>query len=342
MKKMILILLLIALVLPAFADDAKVLPKGVLRTYVVPVYSFATQEFDENGDAVDLSFDTTAGPLNLKKATVYNLGAAIEYGVNDWISAAFQWTPGQTFITQFDADGGLLFATESEIEENGTAKGPAELFAGAKFQIVGPKAPVMNDMFRVAVAAGGMIPLAFQYAADEENDNFTATATGTPTETNLGVSKNAYGIGARFYADYVINEMFFFNLYSQYKYFFPVAKEKTTLFNYVDAGTASEVDYGYELTVEAEPHFNKMISEDVELGIGLPVTYVMTPNVKYDETEDPDTATSSLYIKPSLTAFFMGFPLPMEFKVGYEYPIMGTNVFARNNVVFQIKSYMKF
>jgi len=68
----------------------------------------------------------------------------------------------------------------------------------------------------------------------------------------------------------------------------------------------------------------------------------MTPDIKYDGDEVADTASNSLYVKPSVSTFLMKLPLPMEFKVGYEYPIMGTNITARNNVVFQIKTYMKF
>ena len=82
MKKIILVLVLLALVMPAFADEATVLPAGVLRTYIVPVYSFATQQYDNDGEAVDLAFDLSglgAGTLNVDKVSLFNLGGAIEY-----------------------------------------------------------------------------------------------------------------------------------------------------------------------------------------------------------------------------------------------------------------------
>src|SRR6056297_4356174 len=100
MRKLLLVLIMLALVLPAFADDAKVLPKGVLRSYIVPVYSFATEAYDQDGDAGDISFNG----LPVDKVSLFNVGGAIEYGVNDWISAAVQWTPGYTFTTKFDGD----------------------------------------------------------------------------------------------------------------------------------------------------------------------------------------------------------------------------------------------
>ena len=335
MKKILLVLVMLALVLPAFADDAKVLPKGVLRTYIVPVYSFATGQYDADGEKVDLDFSGAT----IDKAALFNLGGAIEYGANDWISAAVQWTPGYTFSTTFEGDNALL--------DDANAKGPAEVFIGAKFQIVGPKAPVQNNMFRVSAATGVMLPTAFNYDPAEE-----AGKIGTE-EFNIGVTKNATGLGARFYADYVINDMFFFNLYSQFKYLLPVDAEKTNYSNYATAaalGVADkQVDYGYELTLEAEPHFNTMVTDGVELSVGVPVTYVTAPAPKYDgdalEDVNPlvdDTSSNSLYVKPSVSTFFMKLPVPMEFKVGYELPLMGKNVQARNNVVFQIKSYMKF
>jgi hypothetical protein len=329
MKKIILVLVLLALVMPAFADEATVLPAGVLRTYIVPVYSFATEAYDEDGETMDI----TLSGIPVDKVSLFNLGGAIEYGVNDWISAAVQWTPGQTFTTKFDI-GTAAGPLEEIIEEDLTAKGPAEVFIGAKFQFVGPKAPVVNDMFRVAAAAGAMVPAAFGYDAEEEFANFSALTGGTPTATNVGVGKNALGFGGRFYADYVVNEMFFFNLYSQFKYFLPVAKEKTDVLHYFAAllAGADEVNYGYELTLEAEPHFDATVADGVILKVGLPVTYVMTPDIKFDDTESADSATSSLYVKPSVTAFMMKLPLPMEFKLGYEYPLMGKNTFARNNV----------
>ncbi|MCF7948889.1 MAG: hypothetical protein K9M94_09925, partial [Spirochaetia bacterium] len=329
MKKLLLVLIMLALVLPAFADDAKVLPKGVLRTYIVPVYSFATGQYNEDGDLKD--FTELGQPTD--KLTAFNLGGAIEYGVNEWISAAVQWTPGYTFGATFKSDGTIA---GDFVEESYTVQGPAEVFIGAKMQIVGEQAPVQNDMFRAAFAPGVMLPTAFGYDPEEE----AAKTLGTGDEINLGASKNATGLGARFYADYIINKMFFLNLYSQFKYFFPVDTAKTDLAHYNPA--ADEVDYGYELTVEAEPHFNTMVADGVELSVGVPFTYVTTPDVKYDDTEAPDSATNSLYVKPSVSTFLMKLPLPMEFKVGYEYPIMGTNIQARNNVVFQIKTYMKF
>jgi hypothetical protein len=301
------------------ADDAKVMPAGVIRTYIVPSYVFGDQKFDADGEKVDGD-----------EQSYFNLGAAIEFGINDFITAAVQWAPGYNVTGEneaFDAYPG-----------EGAATGPFEIFAGAKFQIVGPAAPVANDKFRFAVAPGVLIPAAFGYDAEEE---FTNIMTGE--DFQVLPTKNAFGIGARAYADYVINEKVFLNLYSQYKYFFPVDKEKTDAINFAGAtgAGADQVDYGYELTLEFEPHFDTLVADGISLGLGLPVTYVMTPKVKYDDTEVGE-ATKKLTLNPGVSLFLMKTPVPLEFSFNYGLPVWGESASALQTVVFKVKTYMKF
>jgi len=80
MKKLLLVLVMLALVLPAFADDAKVLPKGVLRTYLAPSYTTITEVYDADGEAQDTT-----------ETKLLNLGAALEYGITDWVNLGLQW-----------------------------------------------------------------------------------------------------------------------------------------------------------------------------------------------------------------------------------------------------------
>jgi hypothetical protein len=230
MKKLVVLLVMLALVMPAFADDAKVLPAGVLRTYFAPSYSFASQSFDADGDKVDL-------PASGGGAVSFiNLGAAFEYGVNDWITAAVQWAPGVNVSSTFDDN------------EDQSANGMFEAFVGAKFQIVGEKAPVALSNARVAFAPGVIVPLAFGYDAEEE-----ATNTVYSKAYNVLPANNVFGFGGRFYADYIVNKSVFLNLYSEFKYFLPKAGEDdfTQQFMNIAYGytIADEINYGYELTV---------------------------------------------------------------------------------------------
>src|SRR5271157_1453354 len=89
MRKALVFLLLAAFAIPIFADDALVLPAGVLRLYVVPTYAMADKMYDSSGKAQDIAF----GP-STAKFSLFNLGLAAEYGVTDWLTAALQWTPG--------------------------------------------------------------------------------------------------------------------------------------------------------------------------------------------------------------------------------------------------------
>ncbi|MDX9957272.1 MAG: hypothetical protein RBT68_02415, partial [Spirochaetia bacterium] len=125
-----------------FADDANVLPAGVGRFYVANTYAFANGGYDVDGD-----FDEYADGAGAFK--VYNLGLALEYGVTDWISAAVQWAPGVNLWNDRDA---LLVVGPVSAETN--LDGMADIFAGAKIQIVGENAPVQNTMVRFAVAPG--------------------------------------------------------------------------------------------------------------------------------------------------------------------------------------------
>jgi len=304
----------------AFADDASVLPAGVGRFYVANTYAFANSSFDVDGNLNDI-------PDGGGAIKVYNLGLALEYGVTDWISAAIQWAPGVNLWTERDA---LLAGSETNLV------GMADIFAGAKFLIVGEKAPVQNSTIRFAIAPGVKIPLPGtdmqeQFANIMDLDPATAV-------TVAQADKHLFALGARAYFDYIINKMFFMNLYSEFTYY-PLEGD------YQDVSpmptSTSKIAYGYQLVVEAEPHFDYML-DGAKLSAGLPVTYVMTPNYKLDDVEQSDKATSVLKIAPSVSALLTKTPLPLEFKLGYSLPLMGTNTYATNSITFQAKAYFKF
>ncbi len=327
MKKMLLVLLMVTLAFAVFADDAKVLPAGVLRAYVVPSYIFGSQEFNADGEKVD----SATGDY-----TFFNLGGAVEYGVNNWITVADQWAPGTNLYSDF-AD----FDQQS-------ANGAFELFTGAKFQFVGADGLSKNDIIRFAVAPGVMIPMAFSYNAEEEAANYSATMTynlsgglsGALTNFNALPANNAFGLGARVYADYIVNDMFFINAYSEFIKFLEKDAENDFAGTLLGADT---VNYGYQLTTEVEFNFTKPLAEGLSLSAGLPVGFEYSPEVVYDdETADSENASYTLSVNPNASIFVTSLPLPLEFKVSYKYPIMGQNAMAKNVLTTQIKAYMKF
>ncbi|MCK7470946.1 MAG: hypothetical protein MZU95_09275 [Desulfomicrobium escambiense] len=80
MKKLLVLLMAPAVPGSAFADDAKVLPKGVFRLSFV----FASNTFDESYDA-----DGELGAAVYGEVNALTLGGALEFGVTDQITGAF-------------------------------------------------------------------------------------------------------------------------------------------------------------------------------------------------------------------------------------------------------------
>ncbi|WP_321991067.1 hypothetical protein [Marispirochaeta aestuarii] len=323
MKKLALLLLALAIVIPAFADDAKVLPAGVLRTTIAAVYNTFDEEYDEDGDKVD----ATNG-----KVAVFNLGAALEYGITDQITLALQWTPGYNFY--------------SDIEDldDADVNGAQDLFIGAKAQFLGPNGFVPNDQMRFAAAAGVLVPL----KSTDWKEEFENRLAGDEYNTGSG-SREVIGLGFRLYYDYLVNKNFFVNLYNE-TIFFP--EQETNTFEYAavqwlaggmntDAIEDVKYAYGYKTTFEIEPVYTHPVNEKLDITGSLPFNYVMTPDIEIDGTEQDDSATSFLKMTPYVAAFFKT-TMPFELKAGYSIPLMGKNNSVASTVVFQFKSYLKF
>ena len=330
MKKLIIFVLLMSVALSAFADDALVLPKGVFRTYVTGAFGFATSEWDENGDKQDLLLVTDDGSFRL-----LNVGAAIEFGVTDWISAAVQWAPGWNVWSSFYNATTVPF-------DKATLNGPSDIFAGAKIQVIGENAPVASEIVRLAAAPGVKIPLPSPDWQKQDNN-----IANNKSWILAAADKHALGVGARAYFDYVLNEMIYINLYGEFIYFPVTVKIDTQDYfswAFVQATLIPnyDVDYGYDLTLEAEPHFEIMLMDGIRLGVGVPLTFTMSPEVKYNDTAQADTDSHLLAVGPNVSIFLMNSPVPIEFKAGFTLPLLGKNSYATNVVLLQVKTYLKF
>lgn len=312
----------------AFADDANVLPAGVGRFYVANTYAFANGAYDLDGE-----FDEYADGAGAFK--VYNLGLALEYGITDWISAAAQWAPGVNLWSEVDITG-----------KDYNLNGLSDIFVGAKIQIVGENAPVQSSALRFAIAPGVKIPLPGVDMEEQAENSGAGDAT-----TVQQADKHVLAVGARAYFDYIINKLFYMNLYSEFTYYpIEVDFDEVSLTNYgtvaflkaMSLPYSEKIAYSYQLVLEAEPHFDYMLDNGIRISAGFPVTYVMTPNIKVDGDEVDDSATSVLKLAPSVTAFLTRAPLPLEFKLGYSFPVMGVNAPGTNAITFQAKAYFKF
>jgi len=323
MRKVFALLLLAVLALPAFADDALVLPAGVLRLYAVPVYAWASQMYDKDGKAQDLSIVSPKDSVS-----VFNLGFAAEYGVTDWVSAAVQWTPGWYAWSDITPTG-----SSAKLNANGVD----DIFAGAKIQIVGSKGLVQNESFRFAVAPGVKIPL----PDVDWNQQLTNLGSGKDA-TVTSLAKHAWGLGARGYFDYVINEMFFVNAYTEFIYYLQRTNASFLTFTPAPAVATADINYGYELTFELEPHAQFAITDGIEFGAGLPLTFVTTPNQKVNGSEVADTYTNLLSLRPNVSMFFMKFFIPIEVVAQYTLPLYGKNTYAISIFDVELRTYLKF
>lgn len=344
MKKAIVLVLLAAFFVPAFADDAITLPQGVMRTRVIPSMTIVNKVFDDDGDRED----NVIGLGEIDSLQIYNLSFALEYGITDWLTAGLQWTPGWRLASNFDFEANQLWQLLGMQKENEkiSSTGINDLFVGAKIQVVGDRGLVPDPTIRFAVTPGIKIPLS-QYDAKSESENFLDGKAFQPSRIDRG----AWGLGGRLAFDYVINPQFYINLFNETVLYLPVDQQQ---FNpAAAAGSAApgvsfgdieeelEIKYGAELTFEVEPAYSMDIGNGVQMGLGLPITYKRTGETEIDGKGADDDAWT-LSVGPNVSFFFTQWTLPMEFEVGFSTPLAGKNSPVANTLTLQIKNFFRF
>ena len=385
MKKLLLTVLVLLLSFVLFADDALVLPKSILRTTIAGSYISSDKEFDCDGNAQDI-FETS----------LYNFGTAVEYGVNDWITAAVQWAPGYNF--------------GSEIGDTPyTIDGSFGFFVGAKFQIVGDKAPVGSRYFRFAVAPGIVIPSSFGYDIKKSAKNaatnellytcvtasieaqkieailptlseeeqaiyqellaelkMIAQTTGVaadaiePQDVNFPADNKTVALGARFYLDWVPNDSFFFNVYSEIMRYLPTdasndlrARANNNIIDRLNATPVGQmlvaeeglkkiedVDYGWNITFAIEPHFSFPVGDVDSFNLSLPIIYNGKSECKWDDIE-VGQGSYTISMNPTIGFDFFSCPLPLGFSIGFGFPCIGENAQINKVITLQVKPYLK-
>lgn len=351
MKKTLVLLLLAALVAPIFADDAKVLPSRIGRLYVVPAYTMWSQGFDSDGEKVDNSYGD---------AGVVSVAAALEYGITDFLSFGFKYVPGYVVSSSF--------ADDDNLDSTGTSG--ADI--GLKIQLVGPSAFVQSDTMRFALVPGVNVPFA-SYDAEAE-----ATAMGSGDTYSGGpVSSTTFGLGVQASFDYVVNDSFYVNLFSEFRNHIPAPVSEVGLTEYsVYGGVATaiytnysvsiaepEISTGYDLTIELEPSYETSLGGGMTLSASVAATYDMNSGVSlsdYDAGTGVDAideaattnledsfesyglgASNVLSITPSVSLFLTSLPLPMEFAIDAVVPVMGENERNATTVLLTWKTYFR-
>jgi hypothetical protein len=368
MKKMLIFgLALLLLSSMMFAEDAKVMPMMVGRLYVAPLFSFAPGSFDKDG---------TYEKYNNGVVKAFNMGLVLEYGVISWISAAIQWTPGWTPVSDAKPAAPASLGVKGDVNSNGFA----DIFAGFKIQLAGEKAPVKTSMFRFSVAPGVVIPIKgpdFNHEVDIINNGDPATIKS--------MDKHVFALGGRVYFDYLVNKNFFINIYNE-TMFYPVDQDLNrdgptlafarkaipagiaekagagagTLATNAFKDTGGEVNYNYRTTFELEPVFTMPITKGLSFTAGLPLNYRYIPEFNYyiNNLETPTALAANginlrsmlfdnlnegekhiLTLNPNITFFITSTPLPLEFKFIYSIPVYGENTPAMHYMMLQVRAY---
>ncbi|MDC7220107.1 MAG: hypothetical protein PQJ59_09215 [Spirochaetales bacterium] len=344
-RKIFITLFLMTVAVAVFADDAMVLPEGVMRLTFANTYAMADEAYNSDGDAEDSA-----------EYSFYYLGGALEFGITEKVTAAVQWTPGVSLYEDYN-DEDTLGSLNDQVEFSGLA----DLFVGAKVQVV------ENDNIRFAFAPGIAVPLdsldGEEAAEDAMNGDDFKLVTASTTE--------GYGIGGRFYLDYIVTEDFYINFYNQTKYYFSNERYAdgagatyagtyagTFDYYYYDLGqtladslaaaeaaaeaTLVEHEYDYPIYFDFELDFNYdlHLTPKTKFGFGLPVKYSVAGETKEDGVNQEDDYYS-VAIDPSVS-FFTAESIPFEVAVDYYLTLAGKNVDKRSYVGLQLKLFYDF
>lgn len=261
MKKLIVVLLLIGIALPVLANDALVLPQGVMRIYTVPVYGFQSGGWDDDGDFQDAEKNANNPPIG----SLFNLGGAIEYGITDQISLGAQWAPGFNLVGNLDGEdttysndpflgalsfsdenAGALFEVDSNQEvqsasplvgEDGELKGARPVRLGAEIQVLGNQGWIQNDAFRVQIATGMEIG-GWQRDWKAEGESFADGDAYVDPLAYIGGIDPRWAAGGSLSVDYVIADGFYVNAFSEFKQKFARTYDVTDF--YKEAGVVAD------------------------------------------------------------------------------------------------------
>jgi hypothetical protein len=308
--------------LPVWADDALVLPAHAWRFYLIPAWTLVKANFDAKGDQQAIA----SGAGRMK---AFNLGYAIEYGINKWLTTGIQWSPGTTLSSSLDFSFG-----DPQRRDKAHLNDAFDARAGFKLQLLGSKSKdpkratglFQSTTLRLALGLGIKFPLtAIDW--DQEATNFFR---GDPYLAQAA-DKHLMAPMVSLHGDYVFirdsKGELFVNLYSQYvPYFSRGIYNKTSLARYLNPDLAEvKVDYGYDLLVEMEPRFDRwVIARTLRIGFYLPFRCKAAPATELDDVSQHNPSYS-LTVFPTLDLFWLLPKFPIELKIGYQYNLAGKN-----------------
>ncbi|MDR3166877.1 MAG: hypothetical protein LBT93_02950 [Treponema sp.] len=323
MKKIVLLGIFLGCLIPAFAENARVLPAHSARFEVFSDFSFANGYYSIKRKYT--RFQQAEG-----KFQALNLGFSAAYGITDWLTAAVRWIPGWNLWSKTD----LVYAPSKEV----TLAGFYDLLTELKFHIIGERGLVKKKRVRLTVSPQIKIPL----PGPDYKEQAEKAERGEPIVME-NLDRHILGLGGRVYADFIINKMFYINVYGD-GMFYPTAGKLT------DAGLddslyASMFDdlrvrYLGDLRFEVEPHFELSLTPKTVLNIGLPLNYTLNCGIRYYSTFPNRPSQYRLSLRPNITLFFVYPPLPFAFQFCYSIPLWGRDQNSTHNITFLAKLFV--
>jgi hypothetical protein len=257
---------------PAFGEEAELVPERDLRITLSPAAGIQIGEWEK----------LTGG-----KTTLFNIGAGLEYGVRDWVSAQVLWLPGVNVWSTMEDD--MRYGYFSD------------MFLGGKVGILGSRALIKRDDMRLSAAVGIRAPFPSKDGADREGDH------------------HLWGTALRIYYDYIFTRLFYLNGYAEGVYY-PEQMAHTPNFS------EGAVDHPLDFTVELEPRFRyELPAAGMELHWGMPLKYRMAPWINREGIDFEQEMMHRFSLGVFFRVAFVGMDFPFDIAVRYEAPAAGMN-----------------
>lgn len=374
MKRIVVLVLLVAMfATTAFADDAKVLPRGISRVTFVPVFAFVQGLWDAEGEQFD-NEDNAADQL--PDEMIFLFGGAYEYGLTNQISLGLQWAPAYQFAVDADATG-----TD---DYDAQAKGFEQIDVGAEIQVLGEQGYVPNEMFRFSATPGVGIALpAFSDWSAAGTDIANQNSAPIPGSVN----RSEFQVGLLLNFDYVINDTFEWNVFTEGRYkfgrtadvsdfynaFIAEAAAGTPGYNGEDAYSTYDITYGPRMSLEVgtQPKAHFQVAESVRLDVSVSGVFALDTvqkvetDVELDPTfgallvgavgadpaaaalgvvaddfsVEPDDPSYVFSIEPEVGAFITALPLPLEFVASYNIGLFGQNQTQAQRLILKLRAF---
>jgi hypothetical protein len=266
-----------------YAEDAAALPAKTLRLDADTTIGFVRDGWDGDGKKMEMP-DAMTVSAKIRAA----------YGFTDWFSVVFDWSPGVT-----DAD-------LAAIDMGNDGDGPREIYEGlgdfrlkGPFQIIGPRAPVKHERFRLRVAPGVVIP----FPGIDDKD---------------ALSNHTWGAGGDVSFDLFVNDRCFVNMFAGV-YWFPCKNE-------------SQTNNQREFSLEAGPHYTVAVGT-ASLAFALPVNWTVADNNNQKPLIDGISA-HLLTLRPSV-ALQLTRPFRITIEIEYSCPLYGKNNYAVHGITIR-------